>query len=76
MTESGALGGGADARLDQIAIVDDEDGGDALPLLEAVQNDVQSDYAADLPLIMRRRKMASMLPVRTQRRLGIASGIC
>ena len=51
MTESGALGGGADARLDQINSIDDEDGGDALPLLEAVQNDVQSDYAADLPLI-------------------------
>ena len=51
MTESGALGGSADARLDQIASIDDEDGGDALPLLEAVQNDVQSDYAADLPLI-------------------------
>jgi cytoskeletal protein RodZ len=47
MTESGALGGSADARLDQIASIDDEDGSGALQLLEAVQ----SDYAADLPLI-------------------------
>jgi cytoskeleton protein RodZ len=51
MTEGGALGGGADARLDQIASIDDEDGGDALPVLEAAQNDVQSDDAADLSLI-------------------------
>ncbi len=51
MTESGALGGGADARLDQIASIDDEDRGDALQLLEAAQNDVQSDYAVDLPLM-------------------------
>ena len=50
MTEGGALGG-ADARLDQIASIDDEDGGDALPGLEAAQNDAQSDDAADLSLI-------------------------
>ena len=51
MTEGGALGGGADARLDQIAGIDDKDGVDALPVLEAVHNGVQSDYAADLSLI-------------------------
>ena len=51
MTEGGALGGGADARLDQIASIDDEDGGEALPVLKAAQSDVQSDDAADLSLI-------------------------
>ncbi len=51
MTEGGALGGGADARLDQIASIDDEDGGYALPALEAAQNDTQSNFVANLSLI-------------------------
>ena len=51
MTEAGALGGGADARLDQIVSIVDGDSGDAMPLLETTQNNVRSDAAADLSLI-------------------------
>ena len=51
MTESGALGGGADARLDQIVSLDEEGGGDALPEAEIAQSEVQSDNFVDVPLI-------------------------
>ena len=51
MTESGALGGGADSRLDQIVSLDEGGDGDALPELEIAQNDVQPDNFVDVPLI-------------------------
>ena len=51
MTESGALGGGADARLDQIVSLDEEGDGDALPEVEIAQSEVQSDNFVDVPLI-------------------------
>ncbi len=51
MTEAGALGGGADARLDQILSIVDKDRGDAMPLLETTQNNVRSDAATDFSLI-------------------------
>jgi cytoskeleton protein RodZ len=51
MTESGALGGGADARLDQIVSLDEEGDGDALPEVEIAQSEVQPDNFVDVPLI-------------------------
>ncbi len=51
MTESGALGGGADARLDQIVSLDEEGDGDALPEVEIVQSEVQPDNFVDVALI-------------------------
>ena len=51
LTESGALGGGADSRLDQIVSLDEGGDGDALPELEIAQNDVQPDNFVDVPLI-------------------------
>ena len=51
MTESGALGGGADARLDQIVSLDEEGDGDALPEVEIAQSEVQPNNFVDVPLI-------------------------
>ena len=51
MTESGALGGGADARLDQIVSLDEEGDGDAVPEVEIAQSEVQPDNFVDVPLI-------------------------
>ena len=51
MTESGALGGGADARLDQVVSLDEEGDGDALPEVEIAQSEVQQDNFFDVPLI-------------------------
>ena len=51
MTESGALGGGADARLDQIVSLDEEGDVDTLPEVEIAQSEVQPDNFVDVPLI-------------------------
>ena len=51
MTESGALGGGADARLDQIVSLDEEGDGDAVPEVEIAQSEVQPNNFVDVPLI-------------------------
>ena len=51
MTESGALGGGADARPDQITGFDETEDNDVLPLVETVQNGAQSDNAEGLSFV-------------------------
>ncbi len=51
MTESGALSGGADARLDQIVSSDDVTDLDALSVGETALNDVQSRNATNATLI-------------------------
>ncbi len=51
MTESGALGGGADDRPDQIAGFDETVDNYRLPVVETVQDDVQSDTASSRSVI-------------------------